>query len=408
MKLRLNDTSFLSLLYFIFVSFLLSPIVHYVSGPVYFWHLSSVLVSLFLIFYLKSIYFSVFFGRIFLVYFLLMAIFSFFFYGYTIDIFFKVYQFWFVTTLFFGTLYFNKVSINFQAKFCTWFFYLEVVVFIFFLIQLVLRIFLPPFSLSDYQNFRIISGFLPQATSFFYEPRGLAQFACTSLYVNLVILNNRYKTTVFLMVIMIFFSFSLGGIITLFFVLAIFFLKRVNKGNYGSILFIFIPFIILFFFLSQFSIIGDRFASLKDDTFGSFSMTVLENGYKLNHKEYYQQYSSEFESDYDIKSGSSSVSTISEVSWLYITLRDRFFFGYYLVDDLRFVSLNGIIDIVLRYGVIGCVLFFCFFRKLVRLDFSSFLFLFFLMSIDGALSKPLSWFLVSVVVVFYSSSSRFS
>jgi hypothetical protein len=269
------------------------------------------------------------------------------------------------------------------------------------LYQIVMRQVLPGFSFSDFQSFRSF-GWITQATSIYREPRGLVQVATVIFFcaLNFKLPINRgfWLISSFFLIL---FSFSLGGYFTLLVVIFVYSLAGNNKVI--KILF----FLLVLVSLTSIPEVNARIMELFSLVSNGALMNMVDHAYKLNHVDYYSQYSQEFSDIYGFSGNSSVVSIFSEISYFLHVTKINFLTGFGLGTSERYTSLNLFVDIYSRIGLLGlCFLIVYFFRMFKTHRMQIILFLIFWGAIDGALSKPQVWFPLALIYASYSYSEK--
>ncbi|WP_341508667.1 hypothetical protein WAX88_09065 [Photobacterium damselae subsp. damselae] len=302
-----------------------------------------------------------------------------------------------------------KYKYHYISMFVKYYKYLFWFVTFFLLYQIIMRTAYMPLSFSEHQNFRKI-GYFYQYSSLFIEPRGMAQFYLISFYVYFFMSRDRLKFIVSIIGVLL--TASLGGILTLFVTLIFYSISKFykftsNKLNLKVLLLVLIgiPSLVFFINTSTGDLVLQRLDFIKKNLTGVSISNVLDNAYKLNHVDYYGQNSSEFEKIYGFKGGSSTVSVLSEASYLVHIIKTKPLFGEGSANRSRLLSLNAFVDFVTRLGLIlsfiWIYLFYKEFRVTIKKDgliFIMFIILF--SSVDGALPKPQFWFLLAVLIIF--------
>lgn len=391
-------------IFFIYGAFLLSPYFNYIVGEgIYLWHIVIIIFSPVVLFfsfkYFKRNYlvfcYSIF--LLFLVVFQLIMDFD------KASFIIRSTQFFLSFSLFISIVYFSDKYTGKKKEYFDYLFKsLIKIIVLFALLQFVIRIIDPSLILSEYQNYRTLFGLLKQVSSFFYEPRGLAQFLLVSLFCILFLGLKIKKIWLYLIILTTVLTFSLGAIIVLFVITSLFMLRDIKpiKLVQSSVITIFL--FTAFILSPPGEFISKRIQGVADNMGAVPIMVILENSYKLNHVDFYHQYSDQFEKDYGFHGGSETVSIFAEISYFYLTLKNKTFFGSGLVDQSRYVSLNAIVDFFSRFGLVGTLLFIYIFGWNKGVKFSLIIFLIFFSALDGALAKPQVWFLLGVLYYYNS------
>lgn len=388
----------------VYASFLFSPYFNYIVGEgIYFWHIAIILLSPILLLFSFKFFKINYIHFCYLLFFITLIVAQL-----VVDIdkfsfILRVVQFVLSFLLFISIVYFSeKYSGKQKTFFSRYFKVLLKFVIVFGFIQFIIRIVNPDLILSQYQNYRTLFGGVKQVSSFFYEPRGYAQFLVVTLYCMLFLGLRMSRFWLVAVIISIFLTFSLGAIIVFFVVIALYTLQDISPVQFLKTGLITITLFTLFLFSPPGDFIKSRVLGVFENMESVPVKVVLENSYKLNHVDHYHQYSDQFEKDYGFHGGSETVSIFAEISFLYITLKDNTFFGAGLVDQSRYVSLNAIVDLFTRFGLIGTVLFAYIFGKNHKVRPSLLIFLMFFCALDGALAKPQFWFLLGVLYYYNS------
>ena len=310
-------------------------------------------------------------------------------------------------------LHLNNLELKFSILFHRIITLLFKLVIIWLPIQAILRYIYFPLSLSEHQYFRRISKDLYASTSFFYEARGLTQFLIIFLFYFLFLYKGKNrKLGIFLSSLGIIFTFSLSGSLLLIIVFCVFLLKNYKYLlKLKTLMFAIVTLTTVFIFLSN-STYGNNFErrinGMVSNLFHISPVVLLENSWKLNHVDHYAQYSDEFIEKYGFHGGSETVSTVSEISYLYILFKDfNFVLGKGPSIKERYVTLNAIVDIISRIGLIGLILIFFIIKRFSnRNNILIFSFLVLFCFIDGSTPKPQIPFLIGILITLNNFSQK--
>ena len=396
--------------FFVYISFLLSSYFEYVSESFLLWQAAYVVFFLItVLFFYKKVILDKYFSLI-IAYMLTYQIFtSFFGDSLTYD---TLRFLQFLLTIYFAFFSFSLADIEY--------FYLKKIVRIYQILTVLIiavavyQFFMRPlnmnFTLSDHQRYREVGAFY-SSTSFFYEPRGLAQFLCVALFLGLFTnIFSKSKMMLALITIGIILSFSLGGMVVLCVIYLLYFVNMLNsfRLKWNRLLIIF-PLLAVILTLFINSIAFDNFKKRIDFMFDNFSSLdigyILNEGYKINHINYYNENHKDLEKVFSIKGGSETVSTVVEASYLWYILRTNFVFGRSPSIKERHVTLNFIVDLISRLGIFGLLIIALnYVSKFKYLPYkkSTFFFIIIYSGIDGASAKPQVWFLLSMIPIAFN------
>lgn len=401
-KSTVENILFLSLI-FVYLVFSFNSYLMYFLGEFYLWQVFAVINMLIICFFYVScrLYFN--YLGLLLVLYIITSFFVTFFYSSfdrSTDVI-RSFQFLSSALILFSSVVIIDRSNKHALSFIRFTDKLLIVLIVVALYQIVMRQVLPDFSFSDFQSFRSF-GWITQATSIYREPRGLVQVATVIFFcaLNFKLPINRgfWLISSFFLIL---FSFSLGGYFTLLVVIFVYSLGGNNKVT--KILF----FLLVLVSLISIPEVNARVMELFSLVSEGALMNMVENAYKLNHIDYYSQYSQEFSDIYGFSGNSSVVSIFSEISYLLHVTKINFLTGFGLGTSERYTSLNLFVDIYSRIGLLGlCFLIVCFFRMFKTHRMQIILFLIFWGSIDGALSKPQVWFPLALIYASYSYSEK--
>lgn len=255
--------------------------------------------------------------------------------------------------------------------------------------QFIGRIYSLPFTFNNVLRFRVYQPpGIYQISSFFEEPAFFCQFLITCLYIFLFIYDAKDKFIIFIILINIILTISLGGyiasLILVLMKLTEFKMKKVKgvivpiypfKRNFTMIIIV-LPLIFLLIRSPMGLVVLSR---AQTELFQG--QTALSGGVRV----------------------------YGEIEHFQRTLRQSPLLGYgigYNKEALnRTMGLNAITEVMVRWGLLG-VIFFAYVLIYEKIRFKSkniigytiFLLLFF--AIDGAIAKPVFWLCLSLVILF--------
>ena len=109
-------------------------------------------------------------------------------------------------------------------------------------------------------------------------------------------------------------------------------------------------------------------------------------------------------------SNSGCASTAGEVIYLIQVLKHSPLFGYgvgYGFGDIhRSMGLNGVVELTIRFGLLGFVLFFIAILKGNRNKFSLFIFILAYMSAYGNIGQAFFWILLSLIYIVHAKPKK--
>jgi len=272
-----------------------------------------------------------------------------------------------------------------------------VIVTLFGLYQLIARILDLPFGVLEYNRFRDYGG-MSQATSFFREPRYYGIFIGVFLYIVLFYYQSRYKAClIFLLVLSGLLTQSVTAFVLLVSILLLFFFRKVSFVSIAKGM----------LFTSVFLVVSLQFESvvsridllLNSDYSKAFEFLLHENIGQGANK------SNSFYGEI-CAVGAGCATSFGEAGYLLQVLEQSPLFGYgaaYSFGDMyRTMALNGIVEIVLRWGLVGLLMFFVFIlRKRKNKGRLLVVVLVYLISF-GNVGQSLFWLLLSLIYTVHS------
>ena len=268
-------------------------------------------------------------------------------------------------------------------------FHFVVMVTLFGFYQLIARILNLPFGLLEHNSFRDF-GSISQATSFFREPRFYGMFIATFLYFGLFYYKSGYKSILILLLVLSgLFTLSVTAYLMLSVVLMLYFFRNlgirsiVKAGLLSSMFFV---------ALSHFEPVSDRLSLISNieyaDALQFIQMQNRGQGFGA------------------CPVGAGCATIFGELGSLFEVLSQSPIFGYgvkYSFGDIyRPMALNGIVEVVLRWGLLGLIMFFGFMLR-KRIDrYRLFVFILFFVIAFGNIGQPLFWVLLSLIYVAHS------
>jgi hypothetical protein len=255
--------------------------------------------------------------------------------------------------------------------------------------QLIARNLNLPFGLLEHNNFRDF-GSISQATSFFREPRFYGMFTSSFLYFVLFHYKNRYKSMLIsLLVLSSLLTLSVTAYLMLSVVIMLYFfrnlsIRTVARGGLLSFIFLFT--------IMQFEPVSNRVSLISNieyaDAFQFIQTKNRGQGFGA------------------CPTNAGCATIFGELGSLFEVLGQSPIFGYgarYSFGDIyRPMALNGVVEIVLRWGLLGLIMFFGFMLR-KRIDrYRLFVFILFFLIGFGNIGQPLFWVLLSLVYIAHS------
>ncbi|MDA9891480.1 hypothetical protein N9D47_02520 [Planktomarina temperata] len=271
-----------------------------------------------------------------------------------------------------------------------------VVVTLFGFYQLIARILNLPFGLLEHNSFRDL-GSISQATSFFREPRFYGMFIATFLYFTVFYYKSGYKSILILLLV-------LSGLSTLsvtaYLMLSVVLMLSIFRNlRIRSIVKAVSLSSIFFFALLQFEPVSNGIKLVSD------RLSLISNIEYADALQFIQtQNRGQGIGDCPVNAGCATI--FGELGSLYGVLSQSPIFGYGLKysfgDIFRPMALNGIVEVVLRWGLLGLIMFFGFMLR-KRIDrYRLFVFVLFFLIAFGNLGQALFWVLLSLIYIAHS------
>jgi len=274
-----------------------------------------------------------------------------------------------------------------------------IVVTLFGMYQLIARAFDLPFGILEHNRFRDF-GNISQLTSFFREPRYYGMFIGIFLYIVLFSYKGRHRMTLALLLILSgLLTQSVTAYIFLTSVILLYLFRSFGLRNMATSLLVVSIFASI---LLQFENFTNRLdLVLNTDFAGVFQYLQYEN------------IGQDFNKSGNLFGGSCAVNAgcvtiFGELGYLLQVLTHSPLFGYginYSFGDIyRTMALNGITEIVLRWGLLGLAMFFAFILRKRKNKARLFAVVLVYVASFGNIGQPLFWFLLSLIYIIHSES----
>ena len=283
--------------------------------------------------------------------------------------------------------------------------------------QLVARELNLPFGTLVEQSYRK-RFYFTQMTSFFFEPRFYGSFLICCLHIVLYQYCGKLKKTLLVFILSsLIFTMSITSYVGAFVVLAAYFLQfRVSKFagkvkihySFSKLMLLIVICSVIFFPSYKFKVhdLATERIELAIEAVTSIEVEKLWeriSSSPLSHLEHH------YLDDLLYRQYSFYISTFGELSFIVKVLKEcpltGFGIGYDKQEIERTMGLNAFAEFMVRWGVLGTMLFVCIClhrqsRELLGKRFSFLVFILIFCSSHGSIAEPFFWFCLSLVIVY--------
>jgi len=274
-----------------------------------------------------------------------------------------------------------------------------VVVTLFGIYQLIARTFDLPFGILEHNRFRVFDN-ISQATSFFREPRYYGMFVSVFLYLILFYYKGLHRVTLTLLLILSgFLTQSLTAYFMLTSVLLLYLFRSFSMLNMAK--YLLIASILVVIFLQNENVSNRIDLILNTDLAEVFQYLLYEDiGQDANRS------GNLYGGACAVNAG--CITIFGELGYLLQVLGQSPLFGYgigYSFGDIyRIMALNGIVEISLRWGLLGLIMLFVFILRRRKNKARLFAITLVYMVSFGNIGQPLFWLLLSLIYIAHLGS----